>query len=99
MLQHNLLRSGEQSFDRAIPAVAHPAFKAEFKGGHFRPGAEPDALHATADDNHNSHVHPHQLAGCWTLGRVAAQSVTATARMIGTKASSSNTATINHAAS
>jgi hypothetical protein len=58
-LRHNILRSGEQRFDRAIPAIAHPAFKAEFNGGHYRPGAKPDTLHATADDDHNSHDHPH----------------------------------------
>ena len=58
MVQDDLLRTREQRLDRAIAAVAHPAFEAVLERGHFGPGAKADALHAAADDDDDSHVHP-----------------------------------------
>ena len=55
--EDDLLRSREQGLDRAIAAVAHPAFEAVLERGHFGPGAKADALHAAADDDVDRHVH------------------------------------------
>src|SRR5215831_3433551 len=54
-----LLRSRKQRLDRAVAAVAHPAFEAEIERHVFSPGAIADALHAAADhDTADRHAHP-----------------------------------------
>ena len=52
------LRSCEHRLDRAVAAVAHPAFEATFERGVFGPGAESDALHPAADEHVADHCHP-----------------------------------------
>ena len=43
--------AGKHRLDRAVAAVAHPAFEPAIERGVFGPGAVADALHAAADDD------------------------------------------------
>src|SRR5262245_3619591 len=61
-LEHRLdrlLRSRKQRLDRAVPAVAYPAFEAKVERSVFGPGTIADALHTPADhDMADCHAHP-----------------------------------------
>jgi len=49
--QHIVFQPDEQSLDRAVAAIAHPALQAALQRRHFGPGAKSDALHPAADQD------------------------------------------------